>query len=329
MADTLTNVISLSDQKSGYSIRVRTTDQTGLSFERDFTISVDDNRAGTKDRTFDGDGIVTSAIGPANDLGRSVAIQSDGKILVTGESSNGSNDDFAVTRYNANGTLDTSFGIGGSAVLDFADSTDNSVKLAIQNSEVNGADDFALARYTVDGTLDSTFSNNTSPQPRIVTINIGSGNDSAGDIVLQRNKIILVGYSLNGPPRSSTKDFSAVRYLSSGEIDTTFGGSRTGILTPSFSAGSQDSARSIAIAPDGKLILAGYSESGVRSYFELTRYSVDGILDSTFDNDGKVTTDISDQGQVNDIVIQPDGKIVAVGNIRPASTGQFSIQVIR
>jgi len=58
---------------------------------------------------------------------------------VTGESYNGSNDDFAVTRYNANGTLDTSFGIGGSAVLDFAGSTDNSVKVAIQNSEVDGA----------------------------------------------------------------------------------------------------------------------------------------------------------------------------------------------
>ena len=131
----------------------------------------------------------------------------------------------------------------------------------------------------MNGTLDSTFSNDTSPQPEIVTINIGSGNDSAGDIVLQGNKMILAGYSLTGPPGSSTNDFSAVRYLSSGEIDTTCGGSGTGILTTSFSAGSQDSARSIAIAPDGKLILAGYSESGVRSYFALTRYSADGILD--------------------------------------------------
>lgn len=93
----------------------------------------------------------------------------------------------------------------------------------------------------------------------------------------------------------------------------------------SFSAGSQDSARSIAIAPDGKLILAGYSESGVRSYFALTRYSADGILDSTFDNDGKVTTDISDQGQVNDIVIQPDGKIVVAGYSHNGANYDFTV----
>ncbi len=403
LGDTLTNAVLLDDQKSDYSIRVRTTDQTGLSFERVFTIPAYDNRPGALDRTFDGDGIVTTPIGTSDDLGRSVVIQSDGKILVTGESYNGSHNVFGVARFRPNGTLDTSFGVGGKAVVEFDGQRADSTRVAIQNVEVNGVieeriilagyklagdtydfamvrllpagkldtafgdlgkcitpvvssddtifalaiqpdgkvlaggfstsvsdNDFALARYDINGTLDPAFQNDSSPVPGIVITNLGldagQPNDSANDIILQGDKIILAGYSIAG----GANDFSAVRYLSNGAIDTTFGGSGTGILNTPFTAGSADSATSIGIGPDGKIVLGGYSKTGARSVFALTRYSADGILDNTFDADGKVTTPISDLDDgISDIEIQPDGKIVAVGYTRPASTGRYSMQMVR
>ncbi len=67
------------------------------------------NTNGSLDTSFDGDGRVTTPIGASQDIAESIVIQSDGKIVVAGRSSNGSNDDFAVVRYNSNGSLDTSF----------------------------------------------------------------------------------------------------------------------------------------------------------------------------------------------------------------------------
>ncbi len=386
------------ETKSSYAIRVRTTDQTGKYFEKVFTINVDDFRAGVLDPSFDSDGIVSTPIGNSDDLGRSIAIQSDGKILVTGESYNGSYNVFGVARYHSNGTLDTSFGTGGKAVVEFDGQRADSTRVAIQNVEVNGVieeriilagyklvgddydfamarllpngqldtsfgnlgkrvtqivssgnaifalaiqpdgkilaggfshngndNDYALARYTIDGTLDNEFGTGGIIIKNL-GLDAGQPNDTANDIILQGDRIILAGYSIAG----GANDFSAVRYLSNGAIDTTFGGSGTGILNTPFTTGSADSATSMALAPGGKLVLAGYTQTGTRSVFALTRYSADGILDNTFGTGGKVTTAISDlDDRISDIEIRPDGKIVAVGYTRPASTGRFSMQMVR
>jgi len=138
---------------------------------------------------------------------------------VTGESYNGSNDDFAVTRYNANGTLDTSFGIGGSAVLDFAGSTDNSVKVAIQNSEVDGATEV---------------------------------------------RIILAGFTLVG----DNYDFAMARFLSNGQLDTSFGnqGKRVTSVTSST-----DAIHAFAIQADGRILAGGFSHSSTDDDFALAR----------------------------------------------------------
>ena len=68
---------------------------------------------GDLDATFGAGGIVTTPIGPGDDVARAIAIQPDGKIVAAGASSNGVNDKFAVVRYTANGSLDATFGAGG------------------------------------------------------------------------------------------------------------------------------------------------------------------------------------------------------------------------
>jgi len=79
-----------------------------------------------------------------------------------------------------------------------------------------------------------------------------------------------------------------------------------------------DVANSVAIQPDGKIVVAGYSNNGSNNDFALVRYNTDGSLDTNFDSDGKVTTDIG--GDSNDaaysVAIQSDGKIVAAGYSR-------------
>ncbi|MFC1635848.1 DUF4347 domain-containing protein, partial [Planctomycetota bacterium] len=119
--------------------------------------------AGDLDLTFSGDGKLTTDFGSDDDRARSVAIQADGKIVVAGESDNGSNMDFALARYNADGSLDTSLSGDGKLTTDFGSYSDHAYSVAIQadgkivvaGSSWNGSNwDIALARYDSDGSLD-------------------------------------------------------------------------------------------------------------------------------------------------------------------------------
>ena len=119
--------------------------------------------AGTLDTLFGTDGKVTTPIGAGTDVAYAVAIQSDGKIVVAGSSYNGTNDDFALARYNTNGSLDTSldtsFGtdgkvttaIGAGSDVAYAVAIQSDGKIVVAGSSYNGTNnDFALARYLND-----------------------------------------------------------------------------------------------------------------------------------------------------------------------------------
>jgi uncharacterized delta-60 repeat protein len=189
--------------------------------------------AGALDLTFGGDGKVTTAIGLSHDYASSMAIQADGKIVLAGASKNGSYVDFALARYNADGSLDTSF---------------------------DG-----------DGKL-------TTP--------IGSSDDDVYCVAIQADgKIVAAGYSYNG----SNNIFALARYNPDGRLDTSFDGD--GKLTTPIGS-SSGYARSVAIQADGKIVAAGYAWNGTYDDFAIARYNADGSLDTSFDGDGILTTDI-------------------------------------
>jgi uncharacterized delta-60 repeat protein len=121
---------------------------------------------GSLDLSFGTGGIVTTDFGSSADLGNSVAIQTDGKLVVAGYSIIGTNDEFALVRYTTNGALDLTFGTGGIVTTDFGGFDDQGQSVAIQTDGklvVAGFSDngdtryFALVRYTIDGALDITF----------------------------------------------------------------------------------------------------------------------------------------------------------------------------
>jgi uncharacterized delta-60 repeat protein len=281
--------------------------------------------SGMLDATFGSTGVVTTPIGSGSAFANSIAIQSDGKILMAGHADNGSDWDFTVVRYTISGTLDTAFGNTGVVTTPVGFSEDFADGLAIQpdgkivvvgGSAHNDSDfDFAVVRYTAAGTLDNTFGSSG-----IVTTPIGPGRDIARAVAVQADgRIVVAGHADNG----SDNDFALVRYGAFGALDSTFG---AGGVTTTPVGSYFDSAYGVAIQPDGKIVATGSTWYGSDRDFALVRYAASGVLDSTFGNGGVVTTPIgrSFDGAL-DVAIQPDGKIVAAGSASNGSDADFAV----
>ncbi|MEH2403919.1 DUF4347 domain-containing protein, partial [Nostoc sp.] len=259
------------------------------------------NSDGSLDTTFSSDGKVTTSFGLlTTDIGHSVAIQADGKIIVAGTDGN----DFALARYNTNGSLDTTFSSDGKVTTDLGFiAVDIGYTTAVQADGkilVAGVSngDFALVRYNSDGSLDTTFSSDGKVTTDFGLLTI----DSIYSLVVQADGKILVAGQSNG-------DFALARYNSDGSLDTSF--SSDGKVTTDFGLLPNEIVYSLAVQPDGKILAAGVSNND----FALVRYNSDGSIDTTFDNDGKVSTDLGllTVDIAYGLVQQPDGKIIVAG----------------
>jgi len=158
--------------------------------------------------------------------GSGVAIQADGKIVCAGSSSNGSNNDFAVVRYNINGTLDTGFDIDGIVKTDFASSNDNGYSVAIQtdgkivvagSSTSDRITAIAVVRYNSNGTLDTAFGTGG-----IVVLHGESGYLGNSVAIQADGKIVVAGIK-KFPDANLSGNFLVVRYNSNGTLDSDFG----------------------------------------------------------------------------------------------------------
>lgn len=262
------------------------------------------NTNGDLDTSFDTDGLDPIDFG-STDSAEAVAIQSDGKIVVAGTSDN----DFALARLNTDGTLDTAFDTDGIVTTDLG-SIELAYAVAIQSdgkiivagvSDIDGDNDFALARYNTDGSLDISFDTDGK-----LTTDFGSFEEIQSVAIQSDGKIVAAGRSGNFSP-----DFAVARYNANGTPDTSFDGD--GKVTVDFN-GDQDWANSVSIQSDGKIVVGGsaYSPSGDPD-FGLIRLTSTGVLDSTFDSDGKVTTSISNLDEISTVLILDNGKILAAG----------------
>jgi uncharacterized delta-60 repeat protein len=268
--------------------------------------------AGDLDPAFGIGGKVVTDLGGTNDRCHSVALQSDGKIVVGGSFNSV---DFALARYNSDGSLDPTFGIGGVVLADLGsqDETVNSIALQPDGKIVAAGQsfysatktDFTLARFNAEGSLDVSF----GVGGKIATD--FSGNfDAARSIAIQPDgRIVAAGFAGR---TLAVLDFALARYNTDGSLDLSFGvGGK--VVTPFNADGGQ--ARDVAFQPDGKIVAAGVV-SGVASSgdFALARYDAFGNLDPAFGLNGKVTTDFFNRfDEAFAIAVQPDGKIVAGG----------------
>ena len=261
----------------------------------------------------------------STDIANAVAVQADGKLVVVGttyQNNDYTGEDFAVARYNANGTLDKTFGVGGKVQTDFPGLAAVASSLVIQpDGKIVVADgafplftflgDFKVIRYNPDGLLDSSFGNGG-----IVTTSFPGQGSYAFAVALQADgKIIAAGTDFVNFTNddSSNTDFALARYNPDGTPDTTF--SADGQVTTDFD-GFNDDVFSILVQPDGKLVAVGSAKNPANFYdFAAARYLSNGTIDTTFAVAGKVRTDFGDHNfdQARSAVLQPDGKIVAAG----------------
>ncbi len=290
------------------------------------------NTNGTPDNTFNGNGYLTTNFGlnpdPRNeselDEANSVAIQADGKIVAGGFALTAGGNNFALARYNNDGTLDNSFDSDGKQTTAVGSSNDKGNSLVIQSDNKillagyssNGTTNlFAVVRYNTDGSPDNTFNGNGRQ-----TINVSSDARVANSVALQgTGKIIIAGYTLNG----SLNDFAVARLNTNGTIDNSFGGD--GILTTDINS-SDDYANSVAIQSDDKILVGGYTVIGAVVDFAVVRYDTDGNSDNTFGNSGKLAGDPK-QGntQFFTTAIQQDGKIIAGGDTWNGNDRDFAL----
>jgi uncharacterized delta-60 repeat protein len=289
------------------------------------------NSNGSLDTSFGTNGKVTTDISGNTDSATAVVIQPDGKILVAGTASNGANNDFALLRYNADGSLDTSFGAGGKVVLDFAKSDDLAKAVVIQgdgkivvagsSNNISAAattnQDFALARFNADGTVDTSFG--TAGK---VTTDFAASADYIHAITLQGDgKLIVAGRSdSNGVTKT---DFALARYNSDGTLDAGFG--IGGKVTTDFLSAS-DSAQALSLQSDGKIIAVGWAFNGTNNDFAMARYNTDGTLDTGCGGSGKVLRDFAGtHDEASAVAIQSDGKIVVGGNTQVGTQRDFAM----
>jgi uncharacterized delta-60 repeat protein/LPXTG-motif cell wall-anchored protein len=291
-----------------------------------FSVSASGIADGTLDTTFGVNGKVATNIGaqPSIDRAVNLAMQSDGKFIIAGDTNIGSSLDFSAVRYNADGTLDTTFGTGGKVTADFNNTGDNDFGravlvqsdgkiLLVGHSEVTGSIDFAAVRFNTDGTLDNTFG--TAGK---VTADIGNNSsDQVMSAILQTDgKILIVGSSRV----NNEWDFAIARFNTDGTLDNTFG--TAGKTTTDL--GTDDWGHSVAVQTDGKIVLAGYSWMTDHNDFAVLRYHTNGTLDNTFGTGGKVTTFI-ESSEAYSVMLQADGKILVSGVSYNNSTSYFAV----
>lgn len=309
-------------QADGKLVVVGTTYKNNDYSSEDFVVTRY-NTDGTLDNTFGSRGRVRTDFPGLAGVPSSVVIQSDGKIVVAG----GAFPLFTfagnikVVRYNTNGSLDTSFGDGGivttnfpqgSYAFDVALQADGRIIVAgtVFVAFIPGESsdtDFALVRYNPDGTPDATFGSGG----QVSTDFVGLEDDAFSVLIQPDGKIVAVG-SANHP--ATFYDFAAVRYLSNGTIDTTFG--VAGKVSTDFGVAGFDRARSAALQTDGRIVAAGFaiSQNGVFQNFAVARYTSSGVLDTTFSRDGITQIDFGNCCQfANKVLLQSDGKIITVG----------------
>jgi uncharacterized delta-60 repeat protein len=184
------------------------------------------NADGTLDTNFDSDGKKYFKVGAGDNNTYSFAAQPDDKLLLGGRMASG---EALVIRLNTDGSLDTTFNSTGYWIYDLGPNIDTIFSLKVDADgkilaagyKNSLAKDYFLLRLNSNGTLDDTFDGDSGVGNGVVVTPVGSGNDSAAQIMLQADQKILVGGTYD--IASGQSGFGIVRYLTDGKLDTSFG----------------------------------------------------------------------------------------------------------
>jgi uncharacterized delta-60 repeat protein len=313
------------------------------------------NADGTLDKTFSDDGFATLNIAPggkAVETSRGIAVQSTGKVVVAGTferdpaaAGDAARDaDIAISRFDATGKLDATFGTSGTTKVDLgaaalvppaagSTATTNSVvgdtmygltvlpddRLVAVGAKLAAGEgrtdlDWALMMFTAEGALDPSFATGG-----ILTIDVNGGNESPRQAVVQPDgKIVMSGYTRNTatPPVVVP---SLVRVLPNGTLDSSFG---TGGIAQAELLPAVAEAYEVGLQGDA-FIITGYGRATADEKVDMiaARFTAAGVWDKTFGENGMVRIDIAGQDdRGRDLVVLPDGRVLIAGSGKPDAT---------
>lgn len=291
---------------------------------------------GTLDSAFGTAGIVTTDFNSGPDAIHAMALQTNGKIVVAGQTyaSETTSFDFAVARYNTDGTLDTSFGGTGKVVLDFAGLVDIANALVIQSDgkivvggyarTTGNSSALALARFDSSGNLDTGFGTGG----KVVT-QITANFDQVHGLALQADgKIVATGGANNV---NFNSNLALVRYNTNGTVDTGFGGPSAGIIVIDFNGGF-DEGNAVTVTAAGKIIVVGQSSSApsaTDTSTALLQFNSDGTADTSFGTAGRRFDRVGANDLGTAVALQPDGKIIVGGTTASDQLTGFDFVVYR
>jgi uncharacterized delta-60 repeat protein len=286
-------------------------------------------QGGRLDNTFGTNGIVITRVeNYGSSQATAVAVQKDGKIVAGGwVGENNSSDpttNFALVRYNTDGSLDKTFNFTGQVETTFGYPyyLNRIYSIAIQEDgkivavgivQDDNTSYFGIARYNTDGSQDLTF-NQTG---LVISFEIGWG--GANSVHIQPDgKIVVTGWKYD----NYYSAFALARYNTDGTMDSGFNGSGVLLIPSSDKLETYGS----AIQPDGKIVVVGQTHDSLLQYeIVLSRFNSNGTIDNGFGTGGTVTASLGSDGLPEKVGIQPDGKIVVTSGIRINSMTQILI----
>ncbi|HEY2712728.1 MAG TPA: hypothetical protein VGI60_09465 [Chthoniobacterales bacterium] len=287
------------------------------------------NTNGRLDRTFGTGGKTTAALDSGGDGAQAIALQPDGKIVTAGSViHNNFTLAFILGRFNADGSLDQTFGNHGSIQTTFGDPSAEGNDVVLQSDgkiivvgssgagSYSALNDFAIARYNANGTIDQSYGNGGKVTTHFPGV-FNTGSTAFGAILQADSKLVVAGTYVN---EATPNAFALARYNVDGSLDTSFG--NAGLVTTRIGSGSAF-ALGVVLQRDGRIVLAGYSDTRTDHDFTLACYNSNGTLDQTFGAGGAVTTNFA--GNNSDdiayaIALQRDGKLVVGGR-----TGEYPV----
>jgi uncharacterized delta-60 repeat protein len=265
---------------------------------------------GELDKNFNYDGTVTTPVGSYDDEALTLALQEDGKILAGGYTNNGENRDFALVRYNSDGSLDRDFGLEGMAVTQVGSSNDEITDMAVQKDGsivVTGAAQgkngrvVALARYKADGVLDTSFAKDG------FSLSVTGVDAQAESVALSDSGRILVSGSYSDGKK---RGLMLLGFDAAGQLDKTFG--ENGIAVPADGSAFSEG-YGMLLTEDKKVLVAGaVGEEGQRDA-ALFQFTAEGQPDSSFEKNGVLVAAAGENDDVLYDVTAVGEKVAAAG----------------
>lgn len=288
------------------------------------------NQDGSLDKTFNFDGMVSTQIGSSDDQATAIALQEDGKIIVAGYTSNGEDTDFALARYNQDGTLDLDFGLGGIVVLPIGIGNDRANAIAIQedgfiliagSASGTSGEVAVLARINTTGSIDKSFGHDglVFAQSDKETI--------ARDLLIQEDSSILVTGQYKDQESTT---LLLMRYLHNGISDISFGTDGSSNTTDVYLT--ETTGTSLLVLKNGSILVAGSAGTEDKRDIALFHFTAQGEYDPSFGTRGMVTRDIHGEADgAYDIIAVEDSVMVAgyttANGLRDFALLEYSFQV--